>query len=564
MVHRGQGAFEYLLMLGGIVLVSVVVIIMMQSSVQATNAVVNESTSDYGNYVRGGVRDVLSTAPITHSSPSGCKYSNPPCQDHYDCNTTTNLCEPVGNATPNGCLYSNPNCPEGYYCKDVYCSLNRSAMASPVPSPSPLPSVLPSPSPSPSPFPVNGACGTANKNYVYSASSFGTDTFCSAGSINATPSFPAAGSVSSWKCIGSSGGSNATCSAYRFPTPVNGGCGTANKSYAYSVSSFGTDVFCSAGSINATPSFPVAGSVSSWKCIGSSGGSNATCSAYRFPAPVNGACGTANGHYSASIPTGTGLCSAGVASLVSGSGPWSWFCNGTGGGTNVSCATVAPTYTVVSFTTVGTSSWTVPAGVTSVDVYVLGGGGGGGNGYGGGGGYANNTFNYAVTPGTSISVVVGAGGANGQSSYGYSGANGGASSFGSITASGGKGASGAGGNGGSGGSASCPSCNASGGSNGSNGRGANPGTGGGVSTVPFLDTAHYAPLGGGGAGLSGRDGVASNVFGGNYGGGIGCCVDYCVGSNGVANTGGGGGGADGYLKIGGVGGSGIVIVRYAS
>ena len=498
MVHRGQGAFEYLLMLGGIVLVSVVVIIMMQSSVQATNAVVNESTSDYGNYVRGGVRDVLSTAPITHSSPSGCKYSNPPCQDHYDCNTTTNLCEPVGNATPNGCLYSNPNCPEGYYCKDVYCSLNRSAMASPVPSPSPLPSVLPSPSPSPSPFPVNGACGTANKNYVYSASSFGTDTFCSAGSINATPSFP------------------------------------------------------------------VAGSVSSWKCIGSSGGSNATCSAYRFPAPVNGACGTANGHYSASIPTGTGLCSAGVASLVSGSGPWSWFCNGTGGGTNVSCATVAPTYTVVSFTTVGTSSWTVPAGVTSVDVYVLGGGGGGGNGYGGGGGYANNTFNYAVTPGTSISVVVGAGGANGQSSYGYSGANGGASSFGSITASGGKGASGAGGNGGSGGSASCPSCNASGGSNGSNGRGANPGTGGGVSTVPFLDTAHYAPLGGGGAGLSGRDGVASNVFGGNYGGGIGCCVDYCVGSNGVANTGGGGGGADGYLKIGGVGGSGIVIVRYAS
>ena len=33
--------------------------------------------------------------------------------------------------------------------------------------------------------------------------------------------------------------------------------------------------------------------------------------------------------------------------------------------------------TVVSFTTVGSTTWTVPAGVTSVDVLVVGGGGGG-------------------------------------------------------------------------------------------------------------------------------------------------------------------------------------------
>jgi len=39
----------------------------------------------------------------------------------------------------------------------------------------------------------------------------------------------------------------------------------------------------------------------------------------------------------------------------------------------------------VSFTTVGTTSWTAPAGVTSVQVLVVGGGGGGGSERGSGG-----------------------------------------------------------------------------------------------------------------------------------------------------------------------------------
>tara|TARA_X000000368_G_C23006334_1_gene701321 strand:+ start:537 stop:1442 length:906 start_codon:yes stop_codon:yes gene_type:complete len=54
----------------------------------------------------------------------------------------------------------------------------------------------------------------------------------------------------------------------------------------------------------------------------------------------------------------------------------------------------------------GTTSWTVPAGVTSVSVVCIGAGSVGATGYGGGGGGLVYGNNISVTPGTSISVQV--------------------------------------------------------------------------------------------------------------------------------------------------------------
>jgi hypothetical protein len=61
--------------------------------------------------------------------------------------------------------------------------------------------------------------------------------------------------------------------------------------------------------------------------------------------PSNGACGAANGAPFTAAPT-TNLCSAGTASAVSGSGPWSWSCAGLNGGTTASCSANLQTYTV--------------------------------------------------------------------------------------------------------------------------------------------------------------------------------------------------------------------------
>ena len=71
-----------------------------------------------------------------------------------------------------------------------------------------------------------------------------------------------------------------------------------------------------------------------------------------------------------------------------------------------------------TFTTIGSQTWTVPAGITSIKLAMVGGGAGGRSGAGstssGGGGGAGAVLyfpTYAVTPGSVLTIVVGAGGA---------------------------------------------------------------------------------------------------------------------------------------------------------
>ena len=59
----------------------------------------------------------------------------------------------------------------------------------------------------------------------------------------------------------------------------------------------------------------------------------------------NGTCGSSNGLTLTAAPTAT-LCSMGSASAVTGSGPWSWTCDGVNGGTTVNCSASIQTYTI--------------------------------------------------------------------------------------------------------------------------------------------------------------------------------------------------------------------------
>ncbi len=109
---------------------------------------------------------------------------------------------------------------------------------------------------------------------------------------------------------------------------VNGVCGSSNGG---AFTSAPTTNLCSAGT-----STTVSGSGPwSWTCQGMDGGTNASCSAN--VQVVNGVCGSSNGGTFTSAPT-TNLCSAGTFTTVSGSGPWSWTCQGVNGGTNASCS----------------------------------------------------------------------------------------------------------------------------------------------------------------------------------------------------------------------------------
>jgi hypothetical protein len=174
----------------------------------------------------------------------------------------------------------------------------------------------------------------------------------------------------------------------------------------------------------------------------------------------------------------------------------------------------------------GTGSWTVPAGVNTIHVAVVGGGGGGAENVGGGGsgGQVVDSTTYVVTPGSSISLSIGAGGAGGatpgnNATWGSSGSS---STFGILTAVGG-----------------------------------NPGTSSNATPGASVNTGANAGAGAGGAGTTyingaataGTNGVTLNLAGSSVtvggGGGGGTWFDASTPSLKGGAGGAGGGGAGG-------------------
>jgi hypothetical protein len=223
----------------------------------------------------------------------------------------------------------------------------------------------------------------------------------------------------------------------------------------------------------------------------------------------------------------------------------------------------APSYQ--SFTSSGTFS--VPSGVTAVNVLVVAGGGGGSSYIGGGGGAGGLIYRpgFTVTPGGTVTVTVGCGGAGGDAGTGpgpsFRGNQGQDSVFGTLTAKGG----GYGNQhiGGSGGETGNPG-GSGGGGGGSHGSGAS----GGSATQPTQpgDSGTYGfgsngnpgnpnggGIGGGGGGGAGAVGGNANTAGGN--GGIGKAYTISDGTTSVYYAGGGGGGGH-TSPTGGSGGQG--------
>jgi hypothetical protein len=255
-----------------------------------------------------------------------------------------------------------------------------------------------------------------------------------------------------------------------------------------------------------------------------------------------------------------------------------------------------------------TSAWIGITQILSYDVLVVAGGGGTGyslyhNGGGGGGGIVYSSG--ILTSGQSYSITVGAGGTGGTGTQSNNNTAGSSSSFGIFTApGGGKGGTWAdypGGNGSSGGggaeNGNAPSnvagsgtagygynggAGASGGVGAGGGGGAGAvgnigvnnsrgGNGGNGLQYSITGTATYYGGGGGGASYYGNTNSSGGLGGGGPGwydcaSSSGSPSNGAAGSaNGTANTGGGAGGyerADG--RTGGVGGSGIVILRIPS
>lgn len=232
--------------------------------------------------------------------------------------------------------------------------------------------------------------------------------------------------------------------------------------------------------------------------------------------------------------------------------------------------------------TSGSTIWTPPSGVLSFYILAVGGGGGGGNNAGGGGAGGGIAFGkITVNSSTSVSITVGAGGAAGVRPDGSTmdGKAGGASTvtantnIGSITANGGAGGETHWSNNLCGGSGA-PTVNVAGGAVSGSGtwssitsiaggvgggwanNGVNAGAGGAGTSINITGSATIYG-GGGGGGAWGASGGSGASGGGGNGGASGV-----AGSDGTSNTGGGGGGGGDGCSNGGIGGSGVVIIKW--
>ncbi|WP_411291928.1 hypothetical protein [Sphingorhabdus sp.] len=196
-----------------------------------------------------------------------------------------------------------------------------------------------------------------------------------------------------------------------------------------------------------------------------------------------------------------------------------------------------------TFTNQGAWTYTIPAGVTRIQVQVSGAGGGGGgadNARGGNGGNgARITAIISVSPGQVLSGTIGQGGASAFTS--------GSTTFGYVPCTG-NGAGGAGAAaGGTGAAANCPGVGFSG-----------SGAGGGGSTNLAIDGVVFIQAGGGGGGAGG-----GSALGLNGGSNVtmtttsNCSTSLSGGNATVLNNDGGGGGGGGGGFTAGSGGSSV-------
>ena len=332
---------------------------------------------------------------------------------------------------------------------------------------------------------------------------------------------------------------------------------------------------------------------------------------------------------SGSLPTGLSLNTStgaitGTAGAVGSSTTSSFTLRASNDAQNVSFTDRAFSITVrepivTSFTATGAATLSVPTGVSSVWVVAVAGGGSGaaGNGTtgGGGGGGFIEMPSFPVTPGGSVSLSVGAGGAEIPNGSGGPGQRGTPTTFGTLTAIGGGGAQGwtgtepngkAGGSGGGGAGVSSPTHPggpalqpsqpgnsgtygygypggagapwvapynmAGGGGGGAGGAGSSGAVGptrgnGGVGKASTITTSSvYYAGGGGGTGqysdVPDGPGGVGGTGGGGHAGGVASRPGNVPGGGGGTNTGGGGGAGTWPSTPGGNGGPGIVLVRY--
>ncbi len=182
----------------------------------------------------------------------------------------------------------------------------------------------------------DASCGAANGLAADAKPS--SDLLCNTG----TPSDVTGEGPWRWSCKAANGGITVSCAA-----PVAPRVSAPSSAVSSRPQAAIEDGLCGASDGTTADRAPsinlcangVASRVSgegpwNWACSGINGGQAVSCSASRR---VDGVCGSSSGTATDERPS-SDLCSAGYASAVTGTGPWNWTCSGLYGGGAATCS----------------------------------------------------------------------------------------------------------------------------------------------------------------------------------------------------------------------------------
>jgi parallel beta-helix repeat protein len=173
-ISRGQGAFEYLLIIGGSVLVASVAMMVVQGSAGEANNSITRQTHSFIGFIEN-LSEIPTYAagynatatPTAGASPTPTVFTCVPA-----CDTSCKFCSASG-----VCVYypgynccNDTDCPSGYSCANHLCNPPQ-ASATPTPSgsPTPTPTASATPTPTPTVVPIGGdsTCFMVSSPYYY-------------------------------------------------------------------------------------------------------------------------------------------------------------------------------------------------------------------------------------------------------------------------------------------------------------------------------------------------------------------------------------------------------------